>query len=105
MQELFRNIKQGFETNKKRLTFIKSERSSKLRSSMRLVVAIRLQAQYSSFWLRTSSNTPSVLMNDAHGSFANSAFHLVTFVLRSAWATGTIQDNVAIWKSLSTSHD
>jgi hypothetical protein len=28
--------------------------------------------QHSSFWLRISSNTPSVPMNDAHGSFANS---------------------------------
>jgi hypothetical protein len=28
--------------------------------------------QHSSFRLRTSSNTPSVPMNDAHGSFANS---------------------------------
>jgi hypothetical protein len=28
--------------------------------------------QHSSFRLRTSSNTPSVLMNAAHGSFANS---------------------------------
>jgi hypothetical protein len=28
--------------------------------------------QHSSFWLRTLSNTPSVPMNDALGSFANS---------------------------------
>jgi hypothetical protein len=39
---------------------------------MRLVVATRLQAQHTSFWLRTSSNMPSVPMNDAQGSFANS---------------------------------
>jgi hypothetical protein len=39
---------------------------------MRHVVAMRLQAQYHSFWLHTSSDTPSNLMNDAHGSFANS---------------------------------
>jgi hypothetical protein len=38
---------------------------------MRPVIATRLQAQHSSFWLRTSSNTPSVPMNDAHGPFAN----------------------------------
>jgi hypothetical protein len=39
---------------------------------MRLVVATKLQVHHSSFRLRTSSNTPSVPMNDAHGSFANS---------------------------------
>jgi hypothetical protein len=39
---------------------------------MRLVVAIRLQVQHPSFWLCTSSNTPSILMNDAHRYFANS---------------------------------
>jgi hypothetical protein len=45
--------------------------------------------QHSSFQLRTSSNTSSVPMNDAHESFANSdekcTFHLATSVLRSAW--------------------
>jgi hypothetical protein len=49
-----------------------SYRSTKLRARMRLVVATRLQVQHPSFRLRTSSNTPFVLMNDAHGSFANS---------------------------------
>jgi hypothetical protein len=39
---------------------------------MSLVVAMRLQAQHPSFQLRTSSNTPSVLMNDVYESFANS---------------------------------
>jgi hypothetical protein len=39
---------------------------------MSLVVAARLEVQHSYFRLRTSSNTPSVQMNDAHGSFANS---------------------------------
>jgi hypothetical protein len=38
---------------------------------MRLVVATKLQVHHSSFRLRTSSNTPSVPMNDAQGSFAN----------------------------------
>jgi hypothetical protein len=52
--------------------FIKSERSSSLRARIWLVVAIRLQTQHSSFRLRTLSNTPSVSMNDAHESFANS---------------------------------
>jgi hypothetical protein len=42
VQALFRNFKQRFETNKEMLTFIKSERSSKLRASIRLVVATRL---------------------------------------------------------------
>jgi hypothetical protein len=36
---------------------------------IRLVVAMRLQEQHSSFQLRTSSHMPSVLMNVAHGSF------------------------------------
>jgi hypothetical protein len=43
VKALFRNIKQGFEISKERLMFIKSERSSKLRASMQLVVATRLQ--------------------------------------------------------------
>jgi hypothetical protein len=63
MQALLRKVKQGFEANKERLTFIKFERSSKLRASMQLVVATRLQVQQPSFRLRTSSNMSSVLMN------------------------------------------
>jgi hypothetical protein len=39
---------------------------------MRLVVATRLQEQHHSFRLRTSSDTPSVPMNVAQESFANS---------------------------------
>jgi hypothetical protein len=39
---------------------------------MRPVVATILQVQHSLFRLRTSSNTLSILMNDAHVSFANS---------------------------------
>jgi hypothetical protein len=39
---------------------------------MRLVVAMRLQVQHSSFQLRISSNMSSITMNDAHGSFTNS---------------------------------
>jgi hypothetical protein len=69
MKALFSNVKQGFETNKERLTFTKSERNSKLRASMRLVVAISPQAQQPFFWLRTSSNAPSVLKNFTHKSF------------------------------------
>jgi hypothetical protein len=38
---------------------------------MRPVVAAKLQVQHPSFRLCTSSNMPSVLMNDAYGSFAN----------------------------------
>jgi hypothetical protein len=71
VQALFRNVKQGFEINKERLTIIKSKRSSKLRANMQLVVATRLQAQHPSFWLRTSSNMPSVLKNVTQDSFAN----------------------------------
>jgi hypothetical protein len=39
---------------------------------MRLVVSTRLQSHHSSFRLRTSSNTSSVSMNDAHVPFTNS---------------------------------
>jgi hypothetical protein len=92
VQTLFRNVKQGSETNKKMLTFIKSQRSRKLRASMRLVVSMRLQVQHHSFWLHTSSNTPSVLMNGVYGSFLiilmrKWAFHLTTFILRSTWVS------------------
>jgi hypothetical protein len=38
---------------------------------MRPIVATILQAQHSSFQLCTSSNTSSVLTNDAHESFTN----------------------------------
>jgi hypothetical protein len=69
MQAPLRKAKQGFETNKERLVFIKFERSNQLRARMQLVVATRLQAQQSSFRLCTSSNTPSVPTNVAHGSF------------------------------------
>jgi hypothetical protein len=55
----------------KRLTLIKSWRSVRPRARIWLVVAPRLQAQHPSLRLRTSNNTPSVLMNDAQGSFAN----------------------------------
>jgi hypothetical protein len=46
-----------------------SYRSCKLRARIQLVAAIRLQAQHSSFRLRTSSNMPFVPMNVAHVSF------------------------------------
>jgi hypothetical protein len=45
VQALFGNIKQGFKTNKEILTFIKSERSSKLKVSIQLVVVTILQVQ------------------------------------------------------------
>jgi hypothetical protein len=57
VQALFRKVKQGCETNKEMLMFVKSKRSSRLRARIRLVVAIRLQAQHPSFQLRTMSNT------------------------------------------------
>jgi hypothetical protein len=69
MKALFRNVKQEFETNKERLMFNKSERSSKLRANMRLVVATRFQVQQPSFWLCTSSNAPSILKSVTHESF------------------------------------
>jgi hypothetical protein len=69
---MLRKVKHGFETNKERLTLLKVWGSESLRARIWLVVAMRLQVQHSSFWLRTSSNTPSVLMNDVHWSFANS---------------------------------
>jgi hypothetical protein len=72
VQALFRKVKQVFETNKKRLLIINLREAASFRARMRLVVATRLKVQHSSFRLRTSSNTSSVLTNDAHGSFANS---------------------------------
>jgi hypothetical protein len=69
MQALLRKVKQGSETSKEMLTFIKFERSSKLRASMQLVIATRLQVQRPSFRLRTSSNMPSVLTNVRQESF------------------------------------
>jgi hypothetical protein len=51
------------------LSILNLSEAVRFRVRMRLVVAMRLQAQHSSFQLRTSSDTPSVLMNVAHGSF------------------------------------
>jgi hypothetical protein len=72
MQGLLMKVKQGFETNEERLPIINLREEVSFRARTQLVVAMRLHAQHSSFRLRTSSNTPSVPMNDAHGSFANS---------------------------------
>jgi hypothetical protein len=71
MQALLRKVKQGFETNKERLLIINLIEAISFRARMQLVVALRLQERHSSFWLSISSNMPFVLMNDAHGSFAN----------------------------------
>jgi hypothetical protein len=71
MQALLRKVKQGSETNEERLLIINLTRAVSFRARMRLVVAMRLQVQHSFFRLRTSSNTPSILMNDAYESFAN----------------------------------
>jgi hypothetical protein len=60
MQALLRKVKEGFEKNKEMFMFIKSERSSKVRARMQLVVGTRLQAQHPSFQLCILSNTPSV---------------------------------------------
>jgi hypothetical protein len=51
------------------LSILNLREAVSFRARIRLVVAMRLQAQYSSFQLRTSSHMPSVLTNVAHGSF------------------------------------
>jgi hypothetical protein len=75
--------------NEERLSLINLREAVSFIAKMQLAVATRLQAQYSPFWLRTSSNTQSVLTNVAQGSFANPmrkwTFHLTTLVLRSVW--------------------
>jgi hypothetical protein len=55
--------------NQGMLSILNLSEAVSFRARMRLVVATRLQAQHSSFWLCTSSHTPSVLTNVAHGSF------------------------------------
>jgi hypothetical protein len=55
--------------NEERLQLINLREAVSFRARMRLVVATRLQGQHPPLQLRTSSNTPSVLMNVAHGSF------------------------------------
>jgi hypothetical protein len=75
---------------------------------MRLVVATRLQAQHSSFQLRTLSNTSSVPMNIAQGSFHNflegNALSILQLLSQKVpGRTSIIQDNVAIWTSSPTS--
>jgi hypothetical protein len=57
--------------NEEKLPLISLREAVSFRARMRHVVATRLQAQHSSFWLCISSNTPAVLTNDAHGPFAN----------------------------------
>jgi hypothetical protein len=69
MQTLLREVKQGFETNEEWLLINNLREVVSFRARMRFIVAMRLQVLHSSFRLRTSSNTPSILMNDAHGSF------------------------------------
>jgi hypothetical protein len=71
MQALLREVKQVFQTNKERLLINNLREAISFRARMRLVVPMRLQAQHSSFWLRISGNTPSILTNDDHGHFAN----------------------------------
>jgi hypothetical protein len=65
MQALLRKVKQGFERNEESLPIINLREAVRFRAGMQLVVAMRLQVQHSSFRLRTSSNTPSVLTNEA----------------------------------------
>jgi hypothetical protein len=66
--------------------------------------------RHSSFWLRTSSNTPSILMNVAQGSFRKSHKGNALSILQllsseASGRTGTIQDKVAIWMSSTTSQN
>jgi hypothetical protein len=58
--------------NKGWLLINNSQEAVSFRARIWLMVATRLQMQHSTFWLRTSSNTPSILMNVAQGSFCNS---------------------------------
>jgi hypothetical protein len=69
---LFGKVEQGFGTNKERLLINNFREAVRFRARMRLVVATRLQTQHSSFQLHSSSNTASVLTNNAQGPFANS---------------------------------
>jgi hypothetical protein len=55
--------------NKGMLSILNLSEAVSFWARMRLVVATRLQEQHSSFRLRTSSHTPSVLTNVADGSF------------------------------------
>jgi hypothetical protein len=61
MRVILRKVKQGFETNKERLPIINLREVVSFRARVRLVITTRLQVQHSSFRLRTSSNTPSIL--------------------------------------------
>jgi hypothetical protein len=72
MQAPLEEVKQGLETNKERFLINNNREVVSFRPRMRLVVAMRIHVRYSSFQLRILSNTSSVLMNDAHGPFANS---------------------------------
>jgi hypothetical protein len=69
VQALLREVKQELETHKKMLLVNNLREAVSFSARMRLVLATRLQAQHSPFRLHTSSNTPSILMNVAHGSF------------------------------------
>jgi hypothetical protein len=54
--------------NEDMLLIINHGEAVSFRVRMQFVVATRLQGQHPSFRMHTSSNTPSVLMNVAHGS-------------------------------------
>jgi hypothetical protein len=55
--------------NEERLPLINLREAVSFRDRMWLIVAMRLQGQHPPFHLRTSSNTPSIPTNVAHGSF------------------------------------
>jgi hypothetical protein len=101
MHALSREVKQVFETNKEILLINNVRETVSFRARMWLVIATRLLAQHSPFWLRTSSNTPFVPMNVAHGSFhkfwEGNVFSILQLLSQEASGrTGTIHDNVAI---------
>jgi hypothetical protein len=91
MHAILRKVKKRFETNKEKLSIIKSWRSNKLRARSRPVVVMRLQAQHIPSRLCTSSNTLSVQKNVINGTsllISNDGDVLSTlqiFVLRSTW--------------------
>jgi hypothetical protein len=63
MQALSREVKQGFETNKKRLLINNVREAVSFRARMRLVVAMRLQVQHPSFRLHTVRENKNMKTN------------------------------------------
>jgi hypothetical protein len=68
MQVLLRESRRDLKQTRKSFFINNLREVVSFRARMRLIVAMRLQAQQPYFRLHTSSNTPSVLMNVAQGS-------------------------------------